>query len=300
MGLFRKKSASAEPRARRSAAGSSKSPVYSYYNNREQEPDAQDIRKKAGRVAQIKDILHSLPGYIAMVIILGCLVFSLGLTTNPKVVVVNEQEQGVQPFLRSSEAYQDAVSAELSGSVLNRTKLSINTAKVEQDLKNALPEVGEASITLPIIGRNPVVYLKIAEPAFVLKPENGEAYVIDDQGRAVVPTSEVPEVATSLTRVDDMSGLPIEQGKAVVPADQVAFLHEIRAQFDAAHIAISHFSLPSEANSLRVHPTKKSYYIKFSFTSDPRRQAGRYLAARSKIKPLQYVDVRVDERIYVR
>lgn len=96
MGLFTKKTTANEPRARRGAANSGKSPVYSYYNNREQEPVAQDARKKSGRIARIKDLLHSLPGYIAVVVIFGCLVFSLGLTTNPKVVVVNEQEQGIR------------------------------------------------------------------------------------------------------------------------------------------------------------------------------------------------------------
>ncbi len=297
MGFFNSKK-SDEPRARR-AQNSNKSPAYSYYNNREQTSDAQDVRKKSGRLARVKDVLHSLPGYIAVIVIFGCIIFSLGLTTNPKVIVVNDQEQGVQPFLRTPEVYQTAVSGQLGTSVLNRSKLSIHTANVEAAIKQALPEVGEVSITLPIIGRNPVVYLKLTEPAFVLQPKNGEAFVVDDQGRAVLPASELPD-AVALSRIDDKSDLPIEQGKSVLPADQIAFLYEIRAQFDARGVKISHFTLPSEANSLRVYPAKKPYYIKFSFSSDARVQAGRYLAAHKKIKPLMYVDVRVDNRIYVR
>lgn len=298
MGLFGKKKTEM-PRGRRSS-NSEKGPVYSYYNNREQDPEAKQNRKKPGRLNSAKDFLHSLPGYIAVAVILGCVFYSFGLTTNPKIVIVNDQEQGVQPFLRTPEAYQEAVSSQLAGSIFNRTKLSINTAKTEEAIKQQLPEVGQASITLPIIGRNPVVYLKIAEPAFVLQPEGSAAFVIDNQGRAVVPASELPQLQHDLVRIDDKSGLPIEQGKTVLPTDQIAFLHEVRAQLTAANVSINHFSLPPEANALRVHPAKAGYYVKFNFLGDAREQTGRYLAVRKKANPQTYIDVRVDDRVYVR
>lgn len=298
MGIFGKKSSPAQ-RTRRSASGG-KSPVYSYYNNHESDAGSEQARKNQGRLVKAKELLHSLPGYFAVVVILGCVFYSFGLTANPKVVIVNDQEQGVQPFLRTAQTYQDAVADQLNKSVFNRTKLSINTAKVEESIKANLPEVGEVSITLPIIGRNPVVYLRIAEPAFVLQPESGQAFVVDEQGRAVVPSSELPELEHNLVRVDDKSGLPVEQGKNVLPTDQIAFLHEIKTQFEAVNLSVDHFTLPPEANSLRVYPSDQKYYIKFTFTGSAREQVGRYLAAHKKVTSQKYIDVRVNDRVYVR
>ncbi len=297
MRIFRKKQ---KDSGRVRPGSTDKRPAYSYYQNREQGDDHVASSLKS-RTSGIKNLLHNVPAYIAVAVIIGCGVYSLGLTANPKIIVVNEQQQGVQPFLRSTEAYQKVASEALSRSLLNRTKLTINTEKVATELRGALPELRDASLTLPLIGRNPVVYLQIAEPAFVIRNDLGHSFVIDEQGRAVVASTEATELTRSLIVVHDKSGLPLEPGAAVLPASHVAFLASIRDQLAAKNVEIESITLPQEANALELRLKKAGYFLKMNFSVDANSQVGRYLAVKKKTTAdTTYVDVRVDDRVYIR
>lgn len=276
--------------------------TYYYKNNLSEQKPAGDMRSQRRRFAWI----HNLPAYVAALIIVGSLLYSLVLYPSPKIVIVNNQETAVQPFLRSKDAYEDIVRNQLDNSLLNRTKLTLNTDKAAGEIATELPEATDVSITLPIIGRHPVVYLRIAEPSFVLANESG-SYVIDEQGRAVVATQELPDpdFVKKLVVVNDESGVAIEVGKQAIPKDQVKFINSIKTLLADRGVKVKKMVLPSVVNELHVYPSKTSYFVKYNFLLDAREQTGKYIALAKQLKkdnvvPSSYVDVRVEERAYVR
>ncbi len=250
--------------------------------------------------------LHNVPAYIATFIIVCCLLYSLLLNTKPKIVIVNDQDTAVQPFLRTNDAYRDIVQRELKQSIFNRSKITFNTDVVAGKVGDALPEASDVSITLPIIGRNPVVYLRISEPEFVLV-SSGASFVVDEQGRAVVPSSELPDVdfTKQLIVVTDESNIGLEAGKQAMTTDQVKFIHDVGLLLSEGGIKVSKMVLPTVVNELHVYPDGHDYYIKYNFILDAREQTGKYLAVKHQLNkqkspPSEYVDVRVEDRAYVR
>ena len=296
MGLFKKK---LDIRQRIRPQRKSEKKVFSYYQNRADELDT----PKSQRNDSSSSFLHKLPGYIAALVIFCSFAYSLTLTTNPKVIIVNDQEQAVQAFLRSHETYEEIAQAALK-SPLSRTKLTINTTKIAEDLKPLIPEATDVSITLPLVGRNPVVYIRIAEPALVLDNETGRSYVVDEQGRAVTEGANLQE-NLELIKVTDKTGVHVNIGEFVLPADHIEFIKQIEYQLNNAKVSIQMLVLPQRPNEVHVYIKKSKYYAKYNILEDVKEQVGRHLALekyiRSKnITPKQYIDVRVPDRAYIR
>jgi hypothetical protein len=249
---------------------------------------------------------HNIPTYIAAIVIIICLIYSLLLSSKPKIVIINDQATAIKPFLRSNEAYQAAVEGVLARSLFNRTKLTLNTEKIESEVSQQLSEATEVSIALPIIGRHPLVYLRIAEPALVLTNQTS-SFVIDEQGRAVLATAELPDPSTSSTLlvVEDESGVAIESGKQALTKDYVTFMSQARLLLAEKDVTVQKMVLPPRVNELHIYPKNAAYYLKYNFLIDVREQTGKYLAVsrglnKENSKPKQYIDLRVEDRVYVR
>ncbi len=248
----------------------------------------------------------NVPMYIAGVVIVCCLLYSLLLHTKPKIVIVNDQDTAVQPFLRSKETYQALSETVLASSPMNRTKLTFNTETTAEALQAHIPEATDVSITLPIIGRNPVIYLRIAEPVFVMTTGT-ESFVVDERGRAVVPTHDMhdQDFLETLLVVNDESGLAVTMGQQAIPKEQVEFITSVQRLLAGKGVAVAKMVLPTVPNELHVYPKGEKYFVKYNLLLDAREQTGKYLAtrqqlARDKAPANSYIDVRVEERVFVR
>ena len=75
-------------------------------------------------------------------------------------------------------------------SVLNRTKVTINISKLEQEIQAQFPELAKVEIELPLLGRRPTVVLTPVEPAMELISVNGVFYV-DKNGKVYTEEDKV-------------------------------------------------------------------------------------------------------------
>jgi hypothetical protein len=219
---------------------------------------------------------------------------------------VSADTAGRQALLRSEETYYQAARSVLGDSFSNTTKLSIDTKRVALALKQQFPELELVSLTLPILGHQPVIYLQPAQPALLLKPATGGAFVLDVSGRVLADVSRLPRLEKlGLAVVEDQSGLSAELGQTALPSDNVSFITEVIGQLKAKQLVVVSLVLPPGASELDLKLKGKPYFVKFNLRGDARAEAGAFLAVKKHLErqrktPGSYIDVRVENKAYYR
>lgn len=236
------------------------------------------------------------------ILLLLFLVNSLLLGTRPQVVSVGDARSAL--FLRSENVYRQAATELLSGSVFNQTKLTINTGAIAQKLQSQFPELASVTVTLSLLGHQPVIHIQAPVPVLILSSITGQSYVIDTTGRALLTPAQAPETSKlDLPVVTDQSGLAITAGHIALPSSTVGFISEVAGQLQAAHLKVTSLTLPKGTSELDVRLNGAGYFVKYNVRGSARVEAGTFVAVKQQLDakhttPSNYVDVRVDGRAY--
>ncbi len=270
-------------------------PVFSYYSSRSRSENT------VGRLQlpSPKFNWRLIPTYIAVLALVVSFLYASTIDMNPRIL---HSQPADAALLQSDKTYQTAAREVLKSSLLNHSKLLVNTKQLERRLKDRFPELQEVSITIPLVNRRPIVAFEPATPALILT-SGSDNYVIDNHGQAILATQNLLAYERSLPHVTDDSGLSVTLGKAVLPSDTTRFINAVRGQLVAKGLEIEAMTLPAVPNELQVRVKGDGYYSKFNVLGDARGQAGTYLAVKDKlaalkVKPAEYVDVRVEEKAF--
>jgi hypothetical protein len=228
---------------------------------------------------------------------------TLRLSSSSKVDSLNEPAASF--LLHDQKTYQAAVDGYLARSIWNGNKLTINTEAIALNLQRDFPELTSVNVALPLVGHRPVVYIRSAAPRLLLASHAGQSYVVDENGKALIAATHVPNLAAlKLPVIDDESGIHLSEGKTVLSSSSVSFIRVVLAELAAQHVSLQRISLPAGTSELDVYPSGVSYFIKFNLQSETALgQVGTYLATAEHLQeqgitPTQYIDVRVDGRAY--
>jgi hypothetical protein len=239
---------------------------------------------------------------ILLLAVLASAVNVLSLSSDAKIVPLTTTAN--QTLLRDEAVYQTAADRQLSSSIWNRNKITINTSSLSRQLLNQFPELSNVSVTIPLLAHRPLVYVEAAQPALILVTGNG-SFIIDTTGKALISSANPAGLdQPNLPLLTDQSGLHIQINRQALPSNDVSFIQVVIAELAAKQFTVSGMTLPAAASELDVHLTGQPYFVKFNLqNNDPRGQAGTFLATitqlrRQNITPGQYVDVRVDGRAY--
>lgn len=238
-----------------------------------------------------------------MVVLLFVLVVLLiiYISPNPKIKIINSSQDTT--LIKPVSTYQKFIDNLLRKSVINRTKLTIDTINLEKTISQQFPEFNKVEVTLPLIGNKPTVVLVSAKPTFLLTSING-SFVVGSDGRVIANASNISQTSLgNLPVVQDDSGVDIVPGKIILPIKTVEFINQVIQQLAVKNIAVTSLVLPRLAGELHVKIKDKTYYIKFNFNAEPRQAIGTFLAVKKKIdsehlEVKEYIDVRVEERAY--
>lgn len=223
----------------------------------------------------------------------------LVLAPTAKVSPIN----GSSAYLRPLSAYETTVDKILRSSLWNRTKPTLNTGDIKNQLLRQFPELTDVSIVTPLFAHQAVVYVEPVQPALLLNTNSG-SFIIATSGKALLRVDNPASAPKSLPVLTDQSGLNVQVGHQVLPASYISFIKGLITELSARQYAVSSMNLPPASNELDVHLAGQNYYVKFNLANnDPREQAGTFLATLAMLKkqnitPAQYVDVRVDGRAY--
>ncbi|HSX36975.1 MAG TPA: hypothetical protein VLG13_02570 [Patescibacteria group bacterium] len=309
--LFKKKSDKPMPGQRRSRSmGQRQSPAaFSYYAQRSDR--GLNTGREVGREEQSarrSNVLASLWQRTGMLVLLAAIIagfFSgLSLSTNPRIIPLSSASSHY--FLHSNVAYQQAAASILSSSLWNRNKITVSTSGLSQKMKAQFPELASVSVTLPLLGHRPLVYIQPNQPTFILSAANG-SYVLDQKGTVLLPTTQLPaNIQLNLPVVTDQTSLKASVGHQALTSSDVAFIQAVVGQLQAHKLAIASLTLPASASELDVRLNGQPYFVKFNLHAsldDARQQVGTFIAVKNKldsqhVTPGQYIDVRVDSRAY--
>jgi len=226
------------------------------------------------------------------------------MTLSASAKVVPLATDGNRSFLRPTKVYEDAASQQLKRSIWNHNKITVDTAKLSQELLNQFPELSSVSVTVPLLARRPLVYVQPVQPALILAAGNG-SFIIDTNGKALAGAASPASLhQPQLPLLTDQSGLRLQPNHQALPAASVGFIQTVIAQLAAKQFVVSGMTLPAAASELDAQLAGQPYFVKFNLESDnPRGEVGTFLATiaqlrRQNIVPAKYVDVRVDGRAY--
>jgi hypothetical protein len=256
------------------------------------------VRQEMPRPKRFAIWLKRLPTLVGLLIILVLTAAMLQLSSNAKVKVVGDN----QVFLRDIKVYEEAAHKAFTP-LLNSNKLTVNASKISIDLQKQFPELKVVSVTLPVVGSQPVVYIQPAQPKLILVAKGG-MYLLDSDGRAMITANQVTDLGRlKIPVVNDQSGLSIDLGKVALPKDTVSFITEVTGQMKAKGIAVTSLDLPAGTNELHMKMNGVGYFVKFNLHGNPREEAGAFLAVKEYLEsshktPGEYVDVRVENRAY--
>ena len=280
--------------------------AYSYYARRSEKPSAlgRQLLRDAVSVRQAQRAAsYWRQRFGALLIILALLasVWSmLALDTTP---VIKSAEPNGLAFLHSSTQYERTAEELLGLSILNRNKITVDTRTIAAGLRRRYPELSVVSITLPLFGQHPIIYIAQSDPTLLLTATDGKSYVIDASGRAIAPGSAAP-TSLHLLPVHDNSGQVIRLGQPAVPSTTVDFIKVIYFQLAQRQVQIGYFILPAASSELDVKLATYQYIVRCNVASGTAlEQAGTFLAMLQYLEgrgitPSQYVDVRLDGRAY--
>lgn len=277
-------------------------PTFSYHASRSRTESPVRSRLGAETAKRINGPpwWHFAPSILAIAAITICLGYVLGLSSDPKII---QPAGSSSVLLRPKTIYQTAAQKLFKESILNRSKITIDTAGITRKLKEQFPELSNVTIALPLIGHRPLVYIEPSPPAISLIAGNG-TFVVNALGKAIINTDQTPlHTVKPLPVVLDQSGLTLKAGQAALPADYVNFITSVIAQLQAKKLEIKSMTLPARTNQLDVQLNGQPYTVKMNLKDDSRQQIGAFLAAKQMLEqtsqvPGSYFDVRVPERVY--
>lgn len=304
---FERKKSTALPR-QRPVTGGQRPTAFSYHANRaEQEYNLgrlqsrdQDTRRRERLVRYWRQRLGMLLAGVALIV---CVLNVLHLSPTPTVIALTSSSSN--SFLQPTHVYQTAAQKLFASSILNANKVTINTAAIQAQLKQKFPELSDVSITLPLMGHQPVVYIAPTTPSLLLKTKTDE-FVLNTSGRALLSADQVQNLDTlKLPLVSDQSDVQINTGTIALPSSSVSFIQTVVRELQAKNIAIESLTLPAAAAyELDVKPRGVGYFVKFNMHADTAlQQSGTFLAVQQRlsaqgITPGSYIDVRLDGRAY--
>lgn len=218
---------------------------------------------------------------------------------NPDIVVI-----GADNSYRNSDIYAEAAGRAFNASLLNTNKVTVNTKKIEDQLRQEFPELAAVSVTLPFIGRKPTVIFEPSNSRLIIHTSSTGSFVVDENGRATATGEVVQKFKDAgLPEVQDQSQISVKLGDIVIPSTSVSYITEVIRQLRAKNIETTSLTLLETPSELKLHIKGEGYSIKFNTKGDARVAVGSFLALKSHLdsqqkKPSEYIDVRIENRAY--
>lgn len=280
------------------------SPAFSYYASRSPEVTPrrsarhEAVEGKAGQGRRLPRVLLArLPFWLLLAVVVVCVAKLLFLSTNPKVIVLG-QSTVTDTYLQSTATYAQAAHKLLAGSITSHTKLTADVNGTARALEREFPELQTVSLTLPLIGNRPIVYVQIAQPSVVLQVPQGN-FAVNKAGIVLARLKSLP--AGVLIVADQTAGVP-QIGKQYLPGTTVDFIQTLAYQLRAAKLPVSVYVLPQASPyELDVRLEGQPYVIRCNLQADALRQSGAAIATIQQLgaaPPASYLDVRVPGRVY--
>lgn len=247
-----------------------------------------------GSPRSIKLKIKNLGRWLTLFAILGVILYFISASSRP-IIRINDNEKPVDDITSYSASAEIIIKSKFT----NKTKITFDYLEFEKTMKDKHPEIKSISTSFAIFGGRPVVRLSFYEPA-LLVTSLGKTWVVDARGVAI---DEYSSSVSSLPKVIDEIGVPIEIGGTIISSQDVAFISKIEKIAKEKGIVVEKYTTPNLPKQIDVKVAGEGYYTKFNLNEDPAVQIGTWLVARDNLiknnqVPAEYMDIRALEKVY--
>ncbi len=236
--------------------------------------------------------------------IIGLLLFINFTTTQPGVKFVDYDE-----VYQSQDSYRSGIAEIYEQSWTNKGKLTMQTADFERSIKNKFPEVDGATVVVPLVGRQVQVGMSFVDPLGRLQASAGQQGIIGTNGSLLtLESSEQINARYAHLPIISLPNMPYEKGQSLLTNDEVELIMLLRTELDGSEpfrYQLKSIEYDVKKRDILVRFFSVPYYAKLTPERTARDQVGALVATlryalEQGIQPQEYVDVRVDDRTFVR
>lgn len=280
---------------RRQPVSTSGGAKFSYFHSQSARVNQPKNSTKAkGPKLAAKAYWRLVPTFLALAACLATIGYSLYISSTVAI-----RTEGAALF-RAADEYRLGINQLLSRSILNRSKLTFDSTKLEQEILDLYPEIAGVTVAVPLVGHTPVVGISFADPTIKFV-SGAQQMVLDTTGKVL------PLVATNaaLPVISDESGITYRAGDRALSSEEVSALLSVHSEILANDKRVASMRIGVAPKEFALQIEGESYYVKFKLDHRTvREQVGALwvvldrLASEGK-KPNTYIDVRLAERVFV-
>jgi hypothetical protein len=283
-------------------------PTYTYHNFRNEREDlsSRDMSQVDSGIdnvnrSQIIILLEKFGLLViaGIIITLFASIVYLSNSSNVKIIGNSNNSLAVS-FKKQLQINADKL---LSSSIMNSNKITINSNKIASQLEAEFPVYRSITVSLPLFGNQPIIYLTPSTPSLIVTTTNNQ-YLVNEDGKVMVSGNAINIKFFTLPHVNFSGVMQVKNGQQIMTPTEVQFIQTINFEISNRGDKISSINMPQGTSELDVYLSGEPYYVKFNLeNNDPRQQAGTFLATQHYLKgkgivPKQYIDVRIDGRVY--
>jgi len=286
-------------------------PVTRYYKSSVKPSNSvknNNAHKKSGEIISIlNEFIRKLPQRIFLLAIVALLIINTTVSSN---VSVKIQDISNQNTYRPLSDYNDGINQLMNESVLYKSKFTLSSTTLESKIKELFPEVVDATVVVPLTGRKLQVGLRLGNPLIRLRLKTDKQGIVGENGKLLIltGTNTILESFSTLPSLVVEPNVDFEQGSQVLTSAETSLVSLLLAEFDGSEpyrYAISSITFQVEKREMQVNFEGKSFFAKLTPERGVRGQVGALLATLKNLQeqgalPGSYIDVRVEDRVFVK
>ncbi len=272
-----------------------------YHQNRDKEHNKFEVRDSKNS----KYLKNNIFGIILTLITLLVLFSILRINFVPKLYIIGNN-QTVNNYLDNE--YRSSIvkssSEFLSKSIFNQTKVTFSPNNLDKFLSGKYGFIQSINTQTAFFSNTLSIYITVSAPAIRYSIQNS-TYLINLNGQIENINYYNPILKKlNLIPVIDQGNISIKQNEYIFSSQEVNEILIINNTLKADGYTVNKFVLNKNGSEIDAYLSKYNYYVKFNLMEgDINLQIGRFIAIEkylinNNIVPKEYIDVRVDGRVY--
>ena len=211
---------------------------------------------------------------------------------------------------KTQKIYSDDINTIFRNNLLNKSKFTLNSTKLEEQIKAKFPEVEQATVIIPLAGRKLQVGVVLAKPLARLQYDKSNKQAIISEKGVVIDVQDASQVSSSFSELPIISvpNVNFSAGDSLLTTQEASLVSLIRSEFDGTEdyrYKVRSLEFDVQKREIRVKFEGVNFYAKLTPERDSREQIGSLVVSLKSLQeqgrlPQEYIDVRVEDRVFVR
>ena len=229
-------------------------------------------------------------------------------TVSDAIVKINANNQS--DMYRSLEEYSEGINSIFKSSVKNRSKFTLNSTTFEAKIKSEFPEVKGAMVVTPLAGRRLQVGLVLEQPLARLNQSLSNTQAVLSESGTVVLEDDATVINEQFAKIPSLSipNINYSVGDQILTSSEAGLIKLLVTEFDSStpyRHKVKSIEFDVQKREIRVRFDGVGYFAKLTPERESRVQVGALVSALKSVSeqgglPSEYIDVRVDDRVFVK